>query len=159
MATYAEQLQAVWREYIREHGEAATAREVVQWGVARGLIRFKPADPFAAMAEDLARALREETAVDENGRRYRLNHAVRLYRDGAQYTVWGIIDDAPPDFMGLAFKQRREQIIGDCIQLAMDVAHYNDILKQRRSRHQPIQLSFDFTEEVERRLSGHAEAA
>lgn len=148
MATYHEQLQAVWRAYVEETGEVATAREVVRWGVAKGMIRFKPTDPYDAMADDMARALREETAVDEKGRKYRVNHAVRLLRGGTQMTVWGHIDTAPRDFMERAFVQRRDQIVGDCVQLAMDLTHYNDTHR----RQAPIQLSFDFTDEVQRRL-------
>jgi hypothetical protein len=51
---------------------------------------------------------------------------------------------APRAHMELAFAQRRQQIIGDCIQLKRDVDSYNDTSLQLH----PIQLILDFTEDV-----------
>ena len=64
-------------------------------------------DPLAKLAEDMATALREEHATDEQGRRYRVNHAVRVSKAGVQYTFWAIMKDAPRDHMQKAFIQRR----------------------------------------------------
>ncbi len=42
LATYSEQLQKVWHEYERVHGNVpATARDAVKWGVAQGLITLQ----------------------------------------------------------------------------------------------------------------------
>jgi hypothetical protein len=43
--------------------------------------------------------------------------------------------------MQLAFQQRRQQIVGDCRQLKMDVDSYN----QNANSGEPIQMIFDFT--------------
>lgn len=65
-----------------------------------------------------------------------------------QYTFWAIMGFAQHEHMEKAFAQRREQIIGDCVQLKTDVDAYNDINKDRRA---PIQLVLDFTEDVAER--------
>jgi hypothetical protein len=43
--------------------------------------------------------------------------------------------------MLLSFQQRRQQIVGDCRQLQVDVEGYNDL----RTQDKPIQIVFDFT--------------
>lgn len=148
MATYREQLQRVWHEFERERGHVpATAREAVQWGVERRLIVAPPVDPLAKLAEDMSTALREEYATDREGRRYRVNHAVRVTRGGVQYTFWAMMKDAPREHMQKAFIQRREQIVGDCVQLATDVEAYNGMKPDQP----PIPMLFDFRDDVEER--------
>lgn len=148
MATYKEQLQKAWHEYEKDRGSApATARDAVQWAVERGLIAEPEVDPLAKLAADMADALREEYATDAQGRRYRVNHAVRVTKAGVQYTFWAMMKDAPREHMQKAFIQRREQIVGDCAQLATDVEAYNAI----KSDQPPIPMLFDFRDDVEER--------
>lgn len=148
MATYKENLQKIWHLYEREHGSVpSTARDAVQWGVTRGLIAMPEIDPFSKLAEDMATALREEYRTDAKGRRYRVNHAVRVTKAGVQYTFWAMMQDAPREHMQKAFIQRREQIVGDCVQLATDVEAYNDM-----NADQPkIPMLFDFRDDVAER--------
>jgi hypothetical protein len=157
MATYKEQLQRVWHKYVELHGtEPATAREAVQWGVLQGLLKAPEVDPLGKLTEDMASALREEYATDAEGRRYRLNHAVRVTRGGVQYTFWAIMGDAPREHMQKAFIQRREQIVDDCVQLATDVEAYNAMRKEQP----PIPMLFDFRDDVaERRFKDDKKAA
>ncbi len=148
MATYREQLQKVWHDFEAENGHVpATAREAVQWGARRGLIDVPQVDPLAKLAEDMATALREEYATDAQGRRYRVNHAVRVSKGGVQYTFWAMMTDAPREHMQKAFMQRREQIVGDCVQLGTDVEAYNAM----RAEQEPIPMLFDFRDDVEER--------
>lgn len=94
MATYKEQLQKAWHEYEKDHGSVpATARDAVQWAVERGLIAEPEVDPLAKLAADMADALREEYATDAQGRRYRVNHAVRVTKAGVQYTFWAMMKE------------------------------------------------------------------
>ena len=156
MATYNMQLQRAWHEYERENGAApATTRDAVQWAVSKGLIGLPETDPFAKLAEDMAKALREEYATDAKGRRYRVNHAVRVTKAGVQYTFWAILGDAPRSHMQKAFIQRREQIVGDCVQLATDVEVYNEM----NSDELPIPMLFDFRDDVVERRGLDGEAA
>jgi hypothetical protein len=126
----------------------ATLREAVQWGVKKGLIGLPENDPYAKLAEDMAAALREEYATDSKGRRYRVNHAVRVTKAGVQYTFWAIMTDAPRMHMQKAFIQRRAQIVDDCVQLATDVDAYNDMNAVEQP---PIPMLFDFRDDVAER--------
>jgi len=151
MTTYNERLQRVWRQYEEEHGHlAASARDVVVWGVSKGTLSFEHRDPFDGLAEDMSRAMREQMGTDAKGRRYRVNHAVRVYKNGVQITFWAIMDFAPRSHMQKAFTQRREQIVGDCCQLRTDVDVYNDMHKEETK----LPLVLDFTHDVEERLDG-----
>lgn len=148
MATYKQTLQRAWHAYENEHGTVpATAREAVQWAVQQGLIEMPEVDPYAKLAEDMATALREEYATDAKGRRYRVNHAVRVTKAGVQYTFWAMMKDAPREHMHKAFAQRREQIVGDCVQLSTDVDAYNDMNADQPA----IPMLFDFRDDVEER--------
>jgi hypothetical protein len=156
MAKYKEQLQGVWHKYEAANGLVpATAREAVAWGVSQGLIHVPEVDPLAKLSEDMADALREEYATDKHGRRYRVNHAVRVTRGGVQYTFWAIMKDAPREHMQKAFIQRRGQIVGDCVQLCTDVEAYNSLHEDQP----PIQMLFDFRDDIEERKFSSEEAA
>lgn len=148
MAGYREQLQRVWHAYESENGAVpVTAREAVAWGISKGMLVEPEVDPLAKLAEDMATALREEYATDAEGRRYRVNHAVRVTKGGVQYTFWAMMKDAPRAHMQKAFIQRREQIVDDCVQLDTDVEAYNHMRKDQ----DPIQIPFDFRDDVEER--------
>lgn len=150
MMSRSEQLQAVWRRYEAEHGyEPTGTRPVVDWAVNNGLLELPHVNARDVLASQMSRALREETAVDAHGREYRVNHAVRITRDGVQQTMWGIFGYAPDAHMEGSFTLRREQIVGDCLQLRIDVEAYNDLDPTRT----PYQLELNFREDVEERLA------
>jgi len=93
-------------------------------------------------------ALREEMATDDTGRRYRVNLHVRISREGVQYNMWAQMGYAPHEHMEISFAQRREQVIGDCVQLKTDVDVYNRLNAGVRPA---IQLVLDFTDDVAER--------
>lgn len=145
MATYIVQLQRIWRDYEAAGMQTpATAREVAEWAVNKGLLEPREHDPIADLAEDLARAWREEYRYDDQGRRYRAKHAVRITSGGVQYGFWADIDSAPRDHIEKAFGQRRKQIVDDCYQLKVDADSYN----YNRGEGRPIQIVLDFTQDV-----------
>ena len=148
MATKTERLLTLWRQYHEEFGQLPVAtRDVIKWAVESKRIPLPEIDPYDALADDLARALREEYDTDALGRRFRKNHAVRVTKGGVQHTFWAVMGFAAPEHMQMAFAQRREQIIGDCAQLKTDVDVYNDMNKDKA----PIQLVLDFTDDVAER--------
>lgn len=151
MATKHEKLQQAWHRYDgdQEH-QPTSARQAVEWAVAEGLLELPQIDPYDVLAGDMADALRAEIQTDEKGRRYRVNHAVRVTKGGVQYTFWGALGFAPHSHMERAFAQRREQIVGDCLQLKTDVDVYNDM---NRGKQPQIQLVLDFTDDVAERQS------
>jgi hypothetical protein len=145
MATYVVQLQRIWRDYeAAGMPTPATAKEVAGWAVSKGLLQPREHDPIADLAEDLARAWREEYRIDDKGRRYRAKHAVKITTSGVQYAFWADMDSAPHSHIQKALGQRRQQIVADCYQLKVDADCYNDANTERP----PIQIVLDFTQDV-----------
>jgi hypothetical protein len=144
-----ERLQSIWHRYDneRKHKPSGT-REAVEWAVAEGLLELPEVDPYEVLAGKMADALRDELATDTKGRKYRINHAVRITKSGVQHTFWAVMGFASHEHMEKTFAQRREQIIGDCYRLKIDADVYND-LKDEKNR--PIQTVLDFTEDVAER--------
>ncbi len=147
--TNQERLQKAWHHYDdgREH-LPSSAREACEWAVAEGLLRLPDVDPYDVLAGEIAQALRAEYGTDEKGRRFRINHAVRVTKAGVQYTFWAAMGFAPHDHMERAFAQRRNSIVGDCAQLKTDVDVYNDMTE---GAHEKIQLVLDFADDVAER--------
>jgi hypothetical protein len=146
-----ERLQEIWHCYAREHGHMPSkTHEAIDWAVSQGLLSLPRIDPRELLARQMARALRQEYRKDAKGRRYRVNHAVRVNEDDRQGTFWAVMGYAPHDHMEKAFAQRREQVVGDCVQLRIDVDVYNDM----DPSHPPVNLELDFTEDVAERLAG-----
>jgi len=140
-----EVFQRLWREFEDTHDhQAISAREVVDWAVRNRALPLPQIDPHDVLASQMSRALRAEYAIDARGRRYRLNHAIRITRNGVQYTMWGILGYADYDHMKRAFMQRREQIVRDLTQLQVDVEVYNGMKPEQP----PIQLQLDFTDDI-----------
>lgn len=146
MSKYNEQLQSIWHRYQAENGDiAVSAREAVKWGVALGILPMPEVDPLDQLADDMSTALREEHRTDRYGRRYRVNHAVRVTKYGVQYALWGVMEHSDREFMERSCAQRRRQIVGDCLQLKTDADVYNDM----RPDQEPIQIILNFTHDVE----------
>lgn len=149
MSTFNERLQRIWHQYEsnRDHRPSSTKQAVAR-AVAEGMLEIPELDPLDILADRMAQALRAEYKTDEKGRRYRVNHAVRVTRSGVQYTFWGVMGYANHEFMEKAFTQRREQIVGDNVQLRIDIDVYNDMNRGKRPE---VQLVLDYTEDVAER--------
>ncbi len=144
MSTRRYRLQKIWRHFEDACGHRpATAREAIEWAIQRHLLQLPRVDPLDILARQMSSALREEYDTDEKGRRYRVNYAVRI---GKRLSLWSNRDYAPHDHMEISFAQRRNGIVGDCIQLKTDVDSYNDF-----GEHANVQLILDFTEDVAER--------
>ena len=143
--TITEQRQRIVNIY-REKGLPwpASMRQVASWAIEERLWEPARGTLVGQLAEELARAMREEYYTDPQGREVRSKHAARTSRNGVQSTLWDDIRTADPTHMHIALQQRRQQIVGDCRQLKTDVDSYNE----NRKPNQPIQLVLDFTEDV-----------
>jgi hypothetical protein len=140
--------QNLWRRYQDEHNyEPSGTKIVVEWAVQKGLLELPQVDRVEILAQQMSKALRQETAVDKHGREHRVNHAVR----GPQGTLWGVVGYVRDDHMEKSFTQRREQIVGDNYHLRIDVDVYND--KRIAAGEKPYQLDLNYTEDVEERLA------
>jgi hypothetical protein len=143
--SYAEQLQHIVQQYM-ERGMPwpATSREVAAWAIEHGLWQAPLNTIVSKCAGDLSRAMREEYITDPQGRTVRAKHAARMKRDNTQLSLWADIRTADPAFMAVSFQQRRQQIVGDCRQLKLDVDSYNENARPAR----PIQMVFDFRDDL-----------
>lgn len=143
--TYTDQLQEIVATY-RDCGQAwpATTNQIAAWAYRMKFWQPQPSRVIGQLAEQLARAMREEYIVDAHGREVRTKHAARTERDGVQGTFWADIRTATRDHMEIALQQRRQQIVGDCRQLSVDATFYNE----HHNPGSPIQLVFDFTEDL-----------
>ena len=141
MSTYMEQLQRIVDRYV-EAGEEwpATSRQMAAWAVREKLWQPHPTSLVSQCAEALSTAMREEYIVDAQGRTVRAKHAARIQQE----VLWADIRTAPRKHMEIAFAQRRRAVLGDCHQLKLDVDSYND----NRIPNEPIQMSFDFTNDL-----------
>jgi hypothetical protein len=117
---------------------------MASWAIQNGLWKQRPDSEIRECSEDLSRAMREEYITDPRGRTVRSKHAARVTRNGVQAVLWADILTAPREHMQIAIQQRRQQIVGDCRQLKLDVDSYND----QSVAQTPIQMVFDFTEDL-----------
>ncbi len=146
--TFNETMQHYVDEYFDETGkDRATTKELAMWAIQTG--RWEPPVDLVLRKcrDDFARAMREEYFKDEHGRPIRAKHAARMIEGDKQRTFWADMRRPTTTFnhMQVAFAQRREQIVGDCSQLSRDIDYYNG----HHNPEGPIQLCFDFTDDVE----------
>ena len=140
--SYNEQMQKIVDKY-RDAGEIwpATTREIAAWAIRNKQWDEHGAEMISICAEHLARAMREEYIKEPQGRTVRAKHAARI----CQTMLWDDIRTASREHMKVAFQQRRQQIVGDCRQLKLDVDSYNE----NKNDGKPIQMVFDFTLDLE----------
>ena len=141
MANYTKQMQRIVAQY-RLAGEPwpASAKTLAGWAIRQKLWLLPESAALARCAEDIARAMREEYMTDAKGRRARVKHPATVQVHGEQMVLWDDMRTATRQHMQVSFQQRRQQIVGDCRQLKVDVDCYNDM----NADEQPIQMVFDF---------------
>lgn len=145
MTTRPEFLQKLFREFEKEHNYTPSGtKAVAEWAVQNGKLALPDIDPVAALAHEISRALREETATDRHGRKYRVNHAVRETKNGKQQFLWASMGNISRSNMGKSISQRREAIVSDCYHLKVDVDAYNDAHPEEEA----FQLELNFTDDV-----------
>lgn len=148
MSAYSNQMKAYverHRQEVRDDG-LVDPQEIAQWAYRNGLHKPNPKTVIDIIAADIAQMFREEYRVDRHGRRYRAKHAVTRKQNGQTLSLWGDLDDpnAPHSHFLKSFAQRRQQIVGDCVQLKTDADVYNE----KRKPAEPIQVVLDFTLDV-----------
>lgn len=121
--------------------------ELAKFAIENGWPAPEQITPEQRLAKSLAKAAREVTRTDKfTGHPYRAYHAVK---DDFQGTFWVDIDEAPRRHMEKSTYARREQIIGEMIQLTFDQLHWNNI----HPNEEPLVLETDLTPDVEERLA------
>jgi len=124
-----QEMQAIMRRYRDETGESdIDMRHVAQFAADRGWPLAQPMDPIELLAKEFARAAREEIKHDQaTGKPYRVNHAIPA--ETGQLRLWIDIDNPKTtrNKMVKSLGIRREQMVGDGLQLSYDADHWNSI--------------------------------
>lgn len=157
-----EQLQNLISLYKRETGNnAVDMDDVARWAIGRGVKPPQPKTELELMSKQLADAARLQHNKDPNtGYSYRVNHALtHSDPNGKQRTLWVDIHSAKRSQMHASLTNRRQQMIGDGVQLTIDQTVWNNL----NPNEEAIQMVLDFTEDVAERLqmygSDESEAA
>jgi len=120
--------------------------EFAKFAHERGWPLPKPKDPFDMLAKEFTQAARQEFRRDaRTGKPYRANHALPVNQGGTQLTLWIDIDEAPRHQMQKSLINRREQMVGDGVQLSLDADHWNSI----HENEEPIDIPMDLTDDIE----------
>lgn len=149
-----QEMQQIIRLYNQETGETEVdMHKVVRYAVSRLDMKLPThANPLDLLATRFSKAARLEIRHDKKtGRPYRANHAV----PSGQGYLWVDIDEAPRRPMHRSLINRREQIVGDALQLSFDTDHWNDM----HPNEEPIVVPLDFTDDVEWRKNGPEDQA
>jgi hypothetical protein len=148
-------MQRIMRHYRDVTGQKEVdMRDVTKFAVAGGWPLPEPMSPLDRLTRDFAAAAREEIRTDKaTGRPYRVNHVYQAFRDGEQLHLWVDIDEAPREPIVKSLQMRREQMVGDAVQLSFDAEHWNRINPEQ----EPIVPELDFGPDVEWRKNAPPE--
>lgn len=158
MSTKQENLQRHVRFYKDETGEKEVdLKKVALWMINKGFKAPIPKTPSELLAAELSAALREETRYDKTtGRPYRANHALPKMQGNIFGVAWIDIDENPPRHkMHMSLMKRRDQMVGDGLQLSLDADHWNS----ENSNQEPIQIPLDFELDVQIRKMAPTQVA
>ena len=157
MSTKAQQMQSIIQKFRDETGQASVdMHDVAKYAAKMGWPLPKPKTALDRLAEQFSGAAREQMRRDPvTGRLYRANLAVTTWQGSEQMTLWTDIDVAPRRVAHKSFQQRREQMVGDAVQLTFDVMHWNSV----NLSDEPIEMPMDFNEDVQWRLNAPDEDA
>lgn len=146
---------AVIRHYREETGKTEVdMHDVARWAMLHGWRKPKPKSPVDLLAREFSKAAAQEVRRSSaSGRPYRAYHAVTNTTPSGQMTFWVDIDEAPRKIMHKSLIQRREQMVGDAVQLSFDAEHWS----LSHPKEAPIEIPLDFTEDVEWRKNGEDE--
>lgn len=157
MATKHQEMQRLIRLYKDETGKTEiNMRDVAKYAAAKGWPLPAPVDPLDRLAREFSQAAREEIRYDKITKRpYRANHAITITQGQDQLHLWIDIDEARRGPMVKSLVQRREQMVGDGLQLTLDAEHWNRI----HSDEEPINLPMDLTDDIQWRKNAPEENA
>jgi hypothetical protein len=145
MVTKNQKMQKFIKYYKDETGKTEVdMKEVAKFAVSKGWVLPRPSDPLDRLAKIFSDAARQEIKYDKKtGNPYRVNHAIPR-QGNAQLHLWIDIDEAPRKLMLKSLVMRREQMVGDGLQLTYDQNHWNSI----HPNEEPIQLPMDLTDDI-----------
>jgi len=120
-------------------------KEVVRFALSKGWKLPAPKDPIDRMAKEFSKAARDEIRHDKKtGKPYRANHAIPMNNGMTQLHLWVDIDEAPRKHILKSLIMRREQMVGDGLQLTLDADHWNNIHPDEEQ----LLIPMDFTDDI-----------
>jgi uncharacterized protein Usg len=142
-------MQNLIRHYRDVTGKSeVNMKDVAKFAFENGWKLPDPVSPLDRLAKEFSQAAREEIKHDHStGNPYRVNHVVTTKQGEIQLHLWYDIDVAQREPMLKSFISRREQMVGDGLQLTFDADHWNNIHPEES----PIIIPMDFTEDIEER--------
>jgi len=145
MSSRKEELRKLANEYIARTGKTVyTSREIAEWAIREGYWQLPSKKLISLCADEFARTFKEERFTDPLGNRVRFRHARKVDIEGVQTTLWENWPTISRENMETSLLQRRNQIVGECVQLDIDTESFNKF----RNKGEPIQIPFDFTPDV-----------
>ena len=144
-------MQRLIRQYKDETGELEIdMHKVAEYAVSKDWPLPQPRDPLDTLAKQFTDAAREEIGHDpKSGRPYRVYHAVPIVSGQMTFFHYIDINDAPRKTMHKSLVNRREQMVGDGLQLTLDAMYWNGI----NPNEEPIVLPMDLGPDIEWRLN------
>lgn len=125
--------------------------KIAEFALRNGVTLPKPSDPMKLLIQDISQAAREEMRVDKDtGRPYRAYHSLPIQLGSETLFVWVDIDDATRPQMLRSTNRRREHVVGELVQLSLDLDHW----AAANPDVDPIVLETDFSLDVEWRKAG-----
>ncbi|HEY3347968.1 MAG TPA: hypothetical protein VGK71_10130 [Nitrospirota bacterium] len=159
MATKQQQMQKLFHHYKDITGKTdidVHSKEFIDFAISKGWPLPKPTDPRDLLAQKFSSALRDEIKYDNKTKMpYRVNHCYAVKKGDKQIHFWIDIDEAPRKTMRKSAVMRRNQVVGDVLQLTLDLDHWNSVNPNEK----PIYMPTDFTEDVEERKNAPVEKA
>ena len=146
MASKTKERQKMIRYYKDVTGKLEVdMKDVAKFAVAKGWKLPVPASPLDRLVKEFTKAARDEIKHDKKtGKPYRANHALPIKYGHTQLYLWIDIDEAPRKHIVKSLIMRREQMVGDGLQLTLDADHWNNI----HSNEDPIAIPMDFTDDI-----------
>lgn len=120
--------------------------DMARWAINERLWDISPSRMTRQCADQLAQAMRQEFITDAQGRRVRAKHVAPYEDHGRMSFKWDDMRTATHTHMEISFAHRRQEIVGDCRQLKVDIDSYNENCRPETER--PIQGVFDFTDDL-----------
>src|SRR3954447_12263054 len=111
-----------------------------------GLLREEPAEPSYCRTSTQSRTWQGSA---KTGRPYRVYHAIPVHSGQLTLFHWIDINEAPRKAIHKSLINRREQMVGDGLQLTLDAAYWNGLHPDE----EPIELPMDLTPDIEWRMN------
>jgi hypothetical protein len=145
MPNLTEQLLKIVEDYrAADEPWPATREQIAEWAVANDRYQLTRGMAVNQCAERISRAMGLEHVKDNKGRSVRKYYAARIRENGQLVMKWDDLNAERP-FMEMAAANRRNQVLGQCLQLKNDIDSYND----RHCPDRPIQIDFNFNIDLE----------